>query len=70
MAINNASDSFHKYLHNRFKGKLIHIGKLLNIYNNEWEVRLTIRIPEHEAADEIEIYRRINKVIEVIAEGE
>lgn len=70
MAINSTSDSFHKYLRDKFKGRLIRIEKLNDPHLGVWKLGLVIRIPEHEVADELEIYSRINKVIQVIAEGE
>jgi hypothetical protein len=63
-------DEFNRDVLRRFRGRLMGIDKLYNPHNDMWRIGLVIYIPEHEVTDELEIYARINKVIEVIAEGE
>ena len=61
-------EGFVKYIHERYRGK---VHRMERLYRPEFigiEVHVMFRIPEGEA-DELEIYRRINQVIEVIAEG-
>ena len=61
--------AFWKYIEERYRGK---VHRMERLYRPEFmgvEVHVMFRIPEGEA-DELEIYRRINKVIHVIAEGE
>ena len=60
--------AFQKYVEERYKGK---VHRMERLYRPEFigiEVHVMFRIPEGEA-DELEMYRRINKVIHVIAEG-
>ncbi len=59
---------FWEYLHSRYKGKVHRIERMLLVDRYEVRVLVEFRIPEDEA-DEIEMYRRINQVIDVIAEG-
>lgn len=61
--------AFWEYLHSRYEGK---VHRLERHHTPEFmglRVLVEFRIPEDDA-DEIEMYRRINKVIEVIAEGD
>ena len=61
---------FQNYIEQRYKGKVWKIERLFNVIDYETLiVRVEFRIPADEA-DEIEMFRRINKVIEVIAEGD
>jgi len=60
---------FWKYVEERYKGK---VHRMERLYRPEFigiEVHVMFRIPEGEA-DELEIYRRVNRVLEVIADGE
>jgi hypothetical protein len=66
-AINDAT--FWEYVHSKYKGK---VHRMERLYRPEFigvEVHIMFRIPIEEA-DEIEMYKRINKVIHVIAEGD
>lgn len=62
---------FGAYTRERYKGKVWKVEATTSLppYVNHLVVRVEFHIPTHEA-DEIEVYRRINKVIEVIAEGD
>jgi hypothetical protein len=59
---------FKNYIEERYKGKVYKMERLSNPMLNVMVVRVEFHIPEDEA-DEIEMYKRINRVIEVIAEG-
>lgn len=64
------NQAFWKHVNERFKGKVhrmerTHDPELFNIV----KVYVEFHIPVEEA-DELEMYRRINKVIHVIAEGD
>jgi hypothetical protein len=61
--------AFQKYVEERYKGKVHRMERLYRPNFTGIEVHITFRIPEGEA-DELEIYRRVNRVIEVIADGE
>jgi hypothetical protein len=66
----NKEGMFVKYIRERYKGK---VHKMERVYDpalfNIVKVHVMFHIPVDEA-DELEIYRRINKVIRVIAEGD
>lgn len=68
MAISNSTTAFTNYIHERYKGKVHRMERLYRPDHAGLEVHIMFRIPEGEA-DELEMFRRINKVIEVIAEG-
>ena len=60
---------FQNYIEERYKGKVWKIERLFSVTDYETMiVRVEFRIPTDEA-DELEMFRRINNVIEVIAEG-
>ena len=61
--------AFYEYLRDRYKGKVYKIDRLTNPAYDALIVRVEFHIPVDEA-DELEMYRRINKVIDVIAEGD
>ncbi len=61
--------AFQKYIEERYKGKVWRLERIRPPDFTGLRVIVEFRIPEDEA-DELEIYRRINRVIEVIAEGE
>lgn len=61
--------AFYEYLRDRYKGKIYKIERLTNPAYDTMIVRVEFYIPADDA-DEMEMYRRINKVIEVIAEGD
>ena len=60
--------AFYEYLRNRYKGKVFKIERLTNHEYDTMIVRVEFHIPADEA-DEIEMYKRIISVIDVIAEG-
>ncbi len=62
--------ALYEHLRDRYKGKVYKIERLTNLaYFDAMIVRVEFHIPADEA-DELELYRRINKVIHVIAEGD
>jgi hypothetical protein len=65
----DADRTFWEYLHSKYKGKVYKMERLRRPEFMGLEVHVMFRMPE-DGADEIEMYRRINKVIHVIAEGE
>lgn len=68
MAITSKDVGFTKYIEDRYKGK---VHRMERLYKPEFmgvEVHVMFRIPDGEA-DELEVFRRINRVLEVIAEG-
>ena len=60
--------AFYEYLQYKYKGKVHRIERLYRPDFMGIEVHVMFRIPESDA-DELEMYRRINYVIDVIAEG-
>jgi hypothetical protein len=69
MAISNGTTAFSNYVQQRYKGKVHKMERLFS--STEYDtliVHVEFRIPAEEA-DELEMFRRINGVIEVIAEG-
>jgi hypothetical protein len=68
MAANHRT-AFLSYLQEKYKGKVHRIEIGGSPYFNDTVVHVEFRIPVDDA-DELEMYRRINKVIEVIAEGD
>ncbi len=61
--------AFQRYIEERYKGKVYKMDRLRYPDYSGFEVHVMFRIPEAEA-DELELYRRINTVIQVIAEGD
>ena len=63
---------FYDYVRRRYKGKVWKIDRstALDPMKEHYIVRVEFHLPVTEVADEIEAYKRINRVIEVIAEGE
>lgn len=62
--------AFWKYVEERYKGKVHRMERMYDVATfTDMRVVVEFRIPPDEA-DEMEIYRRINRVLEVIAEGE
>jgi hypothetical protein len=61
--------AFYERLRDRYKGKVYKIDRLTHPAYDAMIVRVEFHIPADEA-DELELYRRINKVIHVIAEGD
>jgi hypothetical protein len=61
--------AFYEHLRDRYKGKVYKIERLTNLAYDALIVRVEFHIPADDA-DEMEMYRRINKVIAVIAEGD
>jgi hypothetical protein len=69
MAISNSTTAFFNYVHERYKGRVHRMERLNRPEFAGVEMHVMFRIPDGEA-DELELFRRINRVIEVIAEGE
>lgn len=67
MAITNSTTAFANYLHTRYEGKVYKMERLYQADHTGLEVHVMFRMPDD--IDEIEMFRRINSVIEVIAEG-
>jgi hypothetical protein len=61
--------AFYEHLRDRYKGKIYKIERFVSPAHDALIVRVEFHIPADDA-DEMEMYRRINKVINVIAEGE
>ncbi len=60
---------FFEYIKARYKGKVWRIERSTSLREHQTlVVRVEFHIPTNEA-DELEIYRRINRVLEVVAEG-
>ena len=59
---------FSKYVEERYKGKVHRMERMYRPDFFGFDVRITFRIPDG-GVDELELYRRINKVIAVIVEG-
>ncbi len=59
--------AFYEYMRNRYKGKVYKMERLYRPDHTGLEVHVMFRMPED--IDEIEMFKRINSVIEVIAEG-
>jgi hypothetical protein len=59
---------FKNYIEERYKGKVYKMERLSNPMLDVMVVRVEFHIPADEA-DEIEMYKRIISVIDVIAEG-
>jgi hypothetical protein len=61
-------EGFVKYIHERYRGK---VHRMERLYRPEFmgiEVHVMFRIPDGDA-DELEMYKRILRVIDVVAEG-
>ena len=69
-ALTALAKAFCAYTENRFKGKVHSIERVRRPDLNGLEVRLVFHLPADVAADEMEVFRRINQVIEVVVEGE
>ena len=63
--------AFWKYMEDRYKGKVWRIERSTHVDPTKESliVRVEFHLPASEV-DEIKVYRRINKVIHVIAEGD
>ena len=62
--------TFRQYLDQRYKGKVYKIERVFDTAAfNDMRVIIEFRIPMDEA-DELEMFRRISTVIDVIVEGE
>ena len=60
---------FCEYLEDRYKGRMINLERMRELGSNDLLVRLEFRIPD-DGVDELEMFRRINRVIEVVVEGD
>lgn len=67
MAITNSTTAFANYLQVKYKGKVYKMERLYRPDHIGLEVHVMFRMPED--IDEIEMFKRINSVIAVIAEG-
>ncbi len=63
--------AFWKHIEDRYKGKVWRIDRSTHVDPTKESliVRVEFHLPVREV-DELEVYRRINKVIHVIAEGD
>ncbi len=66
-----ADKSFFRFVEDRYKGKVFRIARSTHLdpTREHIVVQVEFHIPVDEA-DELEMYKRINRVIEVIADGE
>lgn len=69
-ALTALAKAFCAYTENRFKGKVHSIERVRRPDLDGLEVRLVFHIPAEQGVDEMEVFRRINNVIEVVVEGE
>ncbi len=69
MAISNLTAGFTKYVEQRYKGKVRMMERIYLPSESGMRVIIEFHISESDAADELEMFRRINRVIDVIAEG-
>lgn len=65
----NKEAMFLKYVRERYKGKIYKMERFVSPAHDAMIVRVEFHIPAHDV-DELEMYRRINNVLRVIAEGE
>ena len=63
-----AGESFFRFVKQRYKGRVFKIDRLTSPEYDMLVVRVEFHIPM-EDTDEIEMYKRIISVIDVIAEG-
>ncbi len=61
--------SFAEYVEDRYEGRVLKLEYTYSPYRGGIAVHVQFHIPDGEG-DELEVFRRINKVIEVIAEGD
>lgn len=66
----NKDNEFVKYVEGKYKGKVRMMERLYLPSESGMRVVIEFHIPDSDAVDELEVYRRINRVLEVIAEGE
>ena len=70
MSVMTNDKAFRQYLDEKYKGKIYKIERNFDPSTfNDMRVIVEFRIPVDEA-DELEMFRRISKVINVIAEGD
>lgn len=65
-----SDQAFFQYVKNRYKGKVWRIER--STHRNPEDATLVVRVEFHipvADADELEVFRRINRVLEVIVEG-
>lgn len=65
----NKEGMFLKYVRERYKGKIYKMERFTSPAHEALIVRVEFHISCYEA-DELEMYRRINSVLRVIAEGD
>ena len=70
-SVRNQESMFYEYIKERYKGKVFRIERSTSFdpMREHLVVRVEFHLPVPEV-DELEVFRRINKVIEVIAEGD
>ena len=68
MAMSN-ENAFYAHLKDRYRGKIYKIERFASPAHDALIVRVEFHIPADDA-DELEMYRRINSVLKVIAEGD
>ena len=61
--------AFYEHLSAKYKGKIYKIERFASPAHDALIVRVEFHIPADDA-DELEMYRRINSVLKVIAEGD
>ena len=69
MAITVNGKMFCEYIERRYRGNMLTLEHRPSVDSSDLIVRLEFRIPVDEA-DELEMFRRINRVIEVVVEGD
>lgn len=64
--------AFWKHVEQRYKGKVWRIERTTSLsgFDEHYIVRVEFHIPVDEVQDEMGVYKRINRVLEVIAEGD
>lgn len=68
MLVNDDFNTFTKHMHEKYSGRLIRIERWKH-EDGAWKVGLVLHIPEAGIEDELTIYQRINRVIEVVCTG-
>jgi len=67
MALTVTAHKFCEYIERRYKGSMLRLDRRPSVDGSELVVRLEFRIP-NEGVDELEMFKRINRVIEVVVE--
>jgi hypothetical protein len=64
----NGYAALYEYLQGKYEGKIHKIERTHDLIHDKLIVRVEFRIPA-DGVDELEMFKRIHSVIEVIAEG-